>query len=278
MEIIVKDLCKTFYSQNGSIEALDGVNLTVRSGEFLAIIGPSGCGKSTMLEIIAGLTPPSAGHVLIDATQNTSPTSNMAIVFQQYALFPWRTILGNLQYVLEVQNIHRTEWHGRCEHYLNLFQLWEFREAYPSQLSGGMKQRVALARALIGEPHALLMDEPFSSLDAISRYHAQVIFAEILEHHPKTVIFVTHDVDEALLLADRIVVFSSRPGRVRQSIDIEYDPLMRNMWSPQMLNLRSQIWQLLEGGKSTRILKPYQRESAFMGPVVEDGNMGSHNE
>jgi NitT/TauT family transport system ATP-binding protein len=250
MDVEVTGLSKRFVTGQGVTEAVLALDLRVASGEFLAIVGPSGSGKTTLLEMIAGLTPPTSGTVLVGGRQVTGPGRDCAMVFQEYALFPWRTVLGNLHYVLEIRQVPRSEWNARCAGLLERLALWSFRDAYPAQLSGGMKQRVALARALVGEPHVLLMDEPFAAVDAITRRHLQDLLLQILERSPKTVILVTHSIEEALLLANRVAVFTGRPGKIREILEIPGPRRGREMGSPQMGALYDHVWALLAESSS----------------------------
>jgi NitT/TauT family transport system ATP-binding protein len=246
VKVVIQNVSKQFNTPQGILEALCKVNVTIRAGEFFALLGPSGSGKTTLLEIVAGLTHATEGQVLVDEKVVIGPSPQRSVVFQDYALFPWRTVEGNIRYALEVQKIPKTEWNDRCERYLDIVHLTDFRHAYPGQLSGGMKQRVALARALISDPHILLMDEPFAALDAITRRQLQLMLLQIIEQSPKTVLFVTHSIEEALLLADRIAVFSSRPGCIREIIEVPFAMNRRGLRSSRQIELEEHIWTLLE--------------------------------
>lgn len=204
--------------------ALAGINLQIKDGEFFAIIGPSGCGKSTFLEIVAGLIKPTSGSIYIDDKMITGPDHNRGIVFQGYALFPWRTVMGNVAYGLEEKGVLQPERDEICIKYISLVGLLGFEKHYPHELSGGMKQRVAIARALAYDPDILLMDEPFAALDAQTREILQVELLRIWNETRKTVLFVTHNIEEAVFLADRIAVMSGRPGVIKKIIDV---PLSR---------------------------------------------------
>jgi NitT/TauT family transport system ATP-binding protein len=245
MRIDIQAVSKSFETANGVTEALWQINLSVGCGEFVALLGPSGSGKSTLLEIVAGLIEATEGQVLVDGTRVTGPACDRAIVFQDYALFPWRTVVGNLRFVLEVQKVPRHDWDVRCRHYLEQVQLWPFRNSYPSELSGGMKQRVALVRALIGEPKILLMDEPFAALDAFTRHQLQRMLLRIVDEPERTVLFVTHSIDEAITLADRVAIITGRPGQLRAVVAVPGLPGARHLRSPQMLELQDWIWALL---------------------------------
>ncbi len=204
--------------------ALGGINLDIRDEEFFAIVGPSGCGKSTFLEIAAGLVKPTSGSIYIDDVPITGPDHNRGIVFQGYALFPWRTVLGNIAYGLEEKGVPEHERKKICMDYISLVGLSGFENHYPHELSGGMKQRVAIARALAYDPDILLMDEPFAALDAQTREILQVEVLRLWNETRKTVLFVTHNIEEAVFLSDKIAVMSGRPGVIKKIIDV---PLSR---------------------------------------------------
>lgn len=225
--------------------ALQEIDLAVREGEFVAIIGPSGCGKSTLLRMFADLAQPSAGKVAINRT--TDGPSN-AMVFQEYALFPWRTILDNVAFGLENRGIPRAERHRIAAHFLRRVGLGGFMNAYPHQLSGGMRQRAGIARAFATNPEVLLMDEPLGALDAQTRLLLQELLLEIWEQERKTVIYVTHSLEEAILLADRVVVFTARPGRIKAIFDVGLPrPRSLEQKSSATFNeLQSELWPLLK--------------------------------
>jgi NitT/TauT family transport system ATP-binding protein len=229
--IAIREVRKTFQLKPGQsviidgqtsdrIQVLSGIDLDIRKGEFITLIGPSGSGKSVLLDIIAGLTEPSSGFTAIDGQRVVRPHRETAYVFQQYALFPWRTALQNVEYALEVRGVGRAERRRTAQHFLGLLGLSDFEDRYPSQLSGGMQQRVAIARALSTDPEVLLMDEPFAALDAQTRDILQCELLRIWEQIKTTVVFVTHSIDEAIFLADRIVVMTARPARVKDIIEI----------------------------------------------------------
>jgi NitT/TauT family transport system ATP-binding protein len=199
--------------------ALDNISLEVRDREFLALLGPSGCGKSTLLYLIGGFMPLQLGSIAVNGRNVTAPGPDRGIVFQSFALFPWKTVEQNVLYGLEKRGLPREERKRRAQHYIDLVHLRGFEDSYPSQLSGGMKQRVAIARTLATEPDTLLMDEPFGALDAQTRTIMQDELKSIWRRSPVTVIFVTHDVREAVLLADRVAVMTARPGRIKAVVD-----------------------------------------------------------
>src|SRR5579871_1000088 len=229
------------------VRALDRVSLDVRPREFVALLGPSGCGKSTLLYLIGGFLPVSGGTIRVNGAQVAGPGPDRGIVFQHFALFPWKTVLGNVLYGLEKQGLPRAEREERARSFIDLVGLRGFEDSYPSQLSGGMKQRAAIARTLAIDPGILLMDEPFGALDAQTRGLMQSELLSIWRRSPKTVIFVTHDVQEAVFLAERIVVMSARPGRVKSVVDaagIDHsDPAVTK--SPRFVEKVDEVWGLV---------------------------------
>jgi NitT/TauT family transport system ATP-binding protein len=206
-----------------SVLALEDVSLEVREREFLALLGPSGCGKSTLLYLVGGFLPTETGKILVDGKPVAGPGPDRGIVFQNFALFPWKTVRKNVLYGLERQGLQREEREKRAQAFIDLVGLTGFEESYPSQLSGGMKQRTAIARTLAFDPRMLLMDEPFGALDAQTRSLMQSELLAIWEKTRKTVIFVTHDVQEAVYLAERVAVMSARPGRIKTIVDTRFD-------------------------------------------------------
>ena len=200
--------------------ALDDVTFNVTAGEFLTLVGPSGCGKSTLLDLLGGLTLPSSGRILLDGKPISGPARDRGVVFQQYALFPWRTALSNIEFGLEVAGVGRRERLEQAAHYLELVGLSAFAKRYPHELSGGMKQRVAIARSLAYGPEVLLMDEPFAALDAQTRESLQTELLRIWRQTRKTIVFITHGIDEAIVLGQRVAIMSTRPGRIKHIVDI----------------------------------------------------------
>jgi NitT/TauT family transport system ATP-binding protein len=211
---------QTFQGRSGAVEALRNINLTVHEGEFVAIIGRSGCGKSTLLRLIAGLLKPSGGEVAVAGTQVTKPRRDIAMMFQRPALLPWRSVLDNVMLPVEMFGWRRAEHRARAEHLLDMVGLADFHKRQPHELSGGMQQRVALCRALIQQPKVMLMDEPFSALDALTREELSTELQRIHMEQGATTVFVTHSIDEAVLLADRVLVLSPRPGRLRRIVEV----------------------------------------------------------
>jgi NitT/TauT family transport system ATP-binding protein len=226
----------------GTFQALAGVNLDVAAEEFVSLLGPSGCGKSTLLEIIAGLQAPSAGRVEMDGQPITRPGPDRAVVFQHFALFPWRTVTANVEFPMEMAGVPSVDRRRRAADYLAMVGLAAFGDRHIWQLSGGMQQRVALARAMACEPQVLLMDEPFSGADAITRELLQDQLIRLQRETRKTVLFVTHSVDEAIRMSDRIVVMGTRPGRIVEVFAL--DDATREQ-ADRMAELRSTIWNIL---------------------------------
>jgi NitT/TauT family transport system ATP-binding protein len=256
--IVVSDISKTFQLKPGQfvtvdgeatdrVTVLDGVDLSIRKGEFITLVGPSGSGKSVLLDIIGGLTQATGGNVQLDGRRITRPDPKTGYVFQQYALFPWRTALANIEYALEVRGVAKAERAATARHLLALFGLAGFEDRFPNQLSGGMQQRVAIARALASNPEVLLMDEPFAALDQQTRELLQGELLRIWGKINTTVIFVTHSIDEAIFLADRVVVMTARPGAVKEIIDIDLPrPRDGDIRASAEFNLyRARVWDVL---------------------------------
>ena len=223
-QIVVDQISHLYRPPRGrEVLALDAVSLEVRQSEFIALLGPSGCGKSTLLYLIGGFLPVEKGEIRVDGKPVGGPGPDRGIVFQHFALFPWKTVRGNVLYGLERQGMAKAEREKRAMEYIELVGLHGFEDSYPSQLSGGMKQRAAIARTLAFDPKILLMDEPFGALDAQTRGLMQMELLRIWQRTPKTVIFVTHDVQEAVLLSDRVAVMTARPGRIKTIVDTKFD-------------------------------------------------------
>lgn len=214
-------ICKS-YPLNGSVhQVLEGIRFTVRQGELTCVTGRSGCGKTTLLKILAGLTSPSSGTVLLEGSPVSGPGPERCVVFQEYALFPWLTVEENIAFGLKIRRVEKSTAKKAVDRYLALMGLSQFKDYLPREISGGMKQRVALARVLILNPKILLMDEPFGALDAQTREDMQGLLLELWEELHHTILFVTHDVNEALLLADRILIMGINPGRVSKEISVD---------------------------------------------------------
>jgi NitT/TauT family transport system ATP-binding protein len=217
----IRDLNQSFLRDDGSqLVVLEHLNLSVQDKEFVCLLGSSGCGKTTLLRMIAGLDTAESGSIILDGEEMKGPSPKVGMVFQEYSLFPWRTVIDNIAFGLEMKGVEKEERYRVAGKYLDLVNLSQFRDSYPSELSGGMRQRVAVARALALDPVLLLMDEPFGALDAQTRNMLQQELLTIWEKTKKTVIFITHSVDEAVFLADRIIVMTPRPGRICRIFEI----------------------------------------------------------
>ncbi len=244
----VRDLTRTFATrQGGETVALRSLNFCAHRREFMCLIGPSGCGKSTLIRLLAGLDEPTSGQVLLDGQPVSGPCPDRGMVFQGYTLFPWRTVLGNVMFGLEMGGMESGRAKSEALQWLDLVNLTKFKDAYPAQLSGGMKQRVAIARALATNPRILLMDEPFGALDAQTRAQMQSYLLQIWRNVDVTIVFITHDLDEAIYLADRILVLKAHPGEVQELIEV---PVPRprgpaQFATPEFLATRRRIDELI---------------------------------
>lgn len=235
---------KVYNTRNGDVIALNGVDFEIKENEFICVVGPSGCGKSTLLNIIAGLEAPTEGAVYIDNKRIEGTGVERGVVFQQYALFPWLTVLKNVMFGPKLQGKSKEEAEQIAMKYIKMVQLEDFINHYPKELSGGMKQRVAIARAYAVNPEVLLMDEPFGALDAQTRTQLQTELLETWEKERKTCFFITHDVEEAIILAQKVIIMSARPGRIKDvvEIDIPYPRDQETKMSPRFLELKNHIW------------------------------------
>ncbi|HST86643.1 MAG TPA: ABC transporter ATP-binding protein [Kineosporiaceae bacterium] len=259
--------------------ALDGFSLDVRPGELLSLVGPSGCGKSTLLDLLGGLTLPTSGSIVIDGVPVTGPGLDRGIVFQQYALLPWRTAQANVELGLEAKGIPRRQRKAKAREFLGLVGLDGFEGRYPHELSGGMKQRVAIARSLAFDPDVLLMDEPFAALDAQTRESLQEELLRIWATTGKTIIFITHGIEEAVFLGQRVAVMTSRPGRIKQVVDIQLGDRLAAKdirTAGEFTTHRHQVWSLLRDevrkaellerpGRVSDLLDPDQKEVVGVG-------------
>jgi NitT/TauT family transport system ATP-binding protein len=243
--LIIENLVKKFPKENTELTAIENFNLVVKDEEFVCILGPSGCGKTTILRIIAGLETKTSGSVRLDDREITGPGQDRGMVFQEFALFPWRTVQKNVEFGLEIKKVPKEERTRIANDFITLVGLKGFENSYPYQLSGGMKQRVGIARALANNPDVLLMDEPFGALDAQTRNLMQKELLRIRLQTKKTVVFITHSVDEACFLADRIVVMTGRPGSVKEIFTIDA-PQPRDRASVEFASLRKKILAELE--------------------------------
>ena len=243
-QIRIENLGKTYYTDDSETVAIRDFNLNVRKGELITIVGPSGCGKTTLLRMIAGLLEPTTGKIQIDGKECKGTGSDRGMVFQDYALFPWRSVRKNIEFGLEVANVPKDERKVKSDELLRMVGLENFADARIHELSGGMKQRVAIARALATSPDVLLMDEPFGALDAQTRNLMQEALIDILDQTDQTVIFITHSVDEAVYLSDRIVVLTKRPATIKSIFDIPWSH-PRDRASQEFTTLRKQILEEL---------------------------------
>ncbi len=243
----VSELNKVFSARQGEVTALKDVNFSVRESEFAVIVGPSGCGKSTLINIVGGLEEKTSGSVMISGHEISGPGADRGMVFQSYSLFPWLTVQKNVEFGLKMKGVPAKERSETALSYIDMVGLNAFKDALPDQLSGGMKQRVAIARTLANDPEILLMDEPFGALDAQTRMLMQESLADITGRTGSTVLFITHDIDEAILLGDRVLVMSRRPGTIKADIDIKLD-CKRNheaLTDEGFIKIKKQIMTLL---------------------------------
>jgi NitT/TauT family transport system ATP-binding protein len=256
--IQARDITLVFKSKDREpITALRGFNLEVGKGEFVSIVGPSGCGKSTFLNLLLGLIKPDSGEMTLAGSPISGPGQERAMVFQEFGLLPWRTVRANVELGLELKGIASPERAQRATELITLVGLKDFEHHYPHELSGGMKQRVGLARALATEPEVLLMDEPFAALDAQTRDLMQTELLQIWERTKKTVLFVTHSIEEAAYLSDRVIIMTARPGRAKETLEIRLprprDYEMR--LTPQFNDIKSRIWDVLKEELTSRALQ-----------------------
>jgi len=241
----VRDLHQSFPRDDGStLTVLDQVSFDVKDKEFVCILGASGCGKTTLLRLIAGLDTARSGSIILDGEEITGTSPKVGFVFQEYSLFPWRTVIDNIAFGLEMRGVSREDRYMVAEWYLDLINLMQFKDSYPSELSGGMRQRVAVARALTLDPSLLLMDEPFGALDAQTRNMLQKELLQIWGKTKKTIMFITHSVDEAVYLADRIIVMTPRPGRICRDIRVPL-PRPRDRTSVEFAQVRRDVLDLI---------------------------------
>ncbi len=241
----IDGLRKVFKTDDDEVVAIDDFSINVKKGELVSLLGPSGCGKTTILRLIAGLIEPSGGKMRVAGNLVSGPGSDRGMVFQEFALFPWRSVRKNIEFGLELSGVPKAERKSRANEYLEMVGLERFADSRIHELSGGMKQRVGIARALANDPEVLLMDEPFGALDAQTRNIMQKELLKIIEKTDKTILFVTHSVDEAVFLSDRIVLLTKRPGRIKEIIDVPW-PRPRDRASPDVTAMRKQILDELE--------------------------------
>ena len=245
--LVIKNLTKKYSEKNVEVEAIKSLSLKVKNGTFVVFIGPSGCGKTTLLKIIAGLLKPSSGEININGKKVSHADKDKGMMFQNFALFPWLTVEGNIKFGLNLNKKNKKDVERIVNKYLQTIGLENFRDTYPKSLSGGMQQRVAIARMLVNNPKVLLMDEPFGSLDIQTRLKMQKFLTNLLESNRKTVIFVTHDVEEAIFLGNTIYVFSQRPSKIKTVFDIpfSYPRLEKIKYSKKFIKLKKEIFQEL---------------------------------
>lgn len=233
--------------QYGPLLVLESTSFSIHPGEFVCLLGPSGCGKSTILNLIAGFLKPTEGRVLVDSQSVEQPGADRGFVFQQYSLLPWKTTFQNVEFGLKIRGVSRVERTELVNDYLNRVGLYKHRHSYPHQLSGGMQQRASIVRALVNSPSVLLMDEPFAALDAQTRHMMQELLLNIWSDLQSTVVFVTHDIEEAVFLSDRILVMGVRPGRIKETVEVNLDRPRHVdiMLSPEFMHLNQQIFELI---------------------------------
>ena len=243
-EIEIQGVTKSYETREGSFLALEEVNLDVEKNEFICVVGPSGCGKTTLMNIIAGLNPPSTGTVKVRGELVTGPGKGKGVVFQQYALYPWLTVEKNVEFGLRMKGVENEKRRENAQKYIKIVGLEKFAKSYPKELSGGMKQRVAIARAYTTGPEVLLMDEPFGALDAQTRAQLQENLLNTWQQEKKTCFFITHDVEEAVLLSTKVIIMSAGPGRIREIVDVHlpYPRDQETKLTPEFNELKNQIW------------------------------------
>lgn len=260
-EVRFEDVTRRFDTKSGYYESLQPITLRIPEGDFVAIVGPSGCGKTTLLRMAAGLDFPTTGGVIVGNKEVSGPGSDRAVVFQQFALLPWKTVNENIGFGLKCRGVSTAQSAELVAHYVALMRLSGHEQSYPHQLSGGMQQRVAIARSLILDPQLLLMDEPFGALDAQTRIEMQEELIRVTAARRRTVLFITHSVEEAVYLADRVVVMAGRPGRIQETIEIrtvrkeegwDDKPVEDVMELDSFVHLRTQVWRMLRDSGSTQ--------------------------
>jgi NitT/TauT family transport system ATP-binding protein len=247
LSIELVDISKTYFnvSNKEEIKAVNNISFNVEDGDFVSIIGPSGCGKTTLLRIISGLEQPSTGKIFLRGKEIERPYGQVGLIFQEYALFPWRTVIDNIDFGLEIKKVPKKKRKEMARFYLNKFNLDGFENEYPKELSGGMKQRVAIARTLINDPELLLMDEPFGSLDSQTRNSMQEFLLKVWQETKKTILFVSHNIDETVFLSQKVFGLSARPGRIKLLLEIDL-PYPRERTSQEFNLYRKKILDYLE--------------------------------
>jgi len=252
-KIYVNKLSKVYHSKKGDTVAIKDASIEILDNEFVSIVGPSGCGKSTLLRILAGLDNLSGGVALVDDKSVENPGADRGMVFQSYTLFPWLTVEGNIRFGLKIKKVPKKQADEIVDRYLDIIKLKEFRRSYPKELSGGMKQRVAIARALANSPQVLLMDEPFGALDSQTKSEMQLLMRQIWQEEKPTIVFITHDIEEAVFLSNRVYVMSSGPSVIKADIPIylSYKHTLDMKDTPEFLQYRKNITALLHNGENT---------------------------
>lgn len=245
MSIEVKNINKSFKTKKSNLEVLKDINLNIDDGKFVCLLGPSGCGKTTLLRLIAGLDKPTSGEIIADGEVVKDPSGDRAVIFQQYSLFPWLSVIDNVMFGLNLNNKSKEENLKSAETYLERVGLIEFKDAYPHELSGGMKQRVAIIRSLLNHAPILLMDEPFSALDMQNRHKLQEQLIGVWKRFENTIVFVTHDVDEAVYLADDIVIMGKNPGSIKEVFHVDMER-PRKRETPEFLEIQEEIISKLD--------------------------------
>ncbi len=250
--ISLRHVRKVFPLKNEEFVALGDVSLEIRDNEFVTVVGPSGCGKTTLMNILAGLETPTSGQALVDGAPVRGPGPDRGVIFQQYALFPWLTVRKNVEFGLREKGVPSAERKRIADHFIELVGLERFADALPKTLSGGMKQRVAIARAYAVNPSILLMDEPFGAVDALTRVRLQEQLLDTWDQEKRTVLFITHDVDEAVFLANRVIVMAARPGRIAEIVDVAlpYPRTEEVRLSPEFAALRNRVWSAVHHQES----------------------------
>ncbi len=246
-KILAEHIDKVYTSGKKSTKAIEDASIDIQDNDFVCVVGPSGCGKSTLLRMLAGLDFPTAGSIIVNDRKVTGPGPDRGMVFQTYTLFPWMTVEDNIKFGLKLKKMPKEEQQEIADRYLDIIRLKKFAKAYPKELSGGMKQRVAIARSLANQPEVLLMDEPFGALDPHTKANMQLLMREIWETEHPTVVFITHDIDEAVFLANKIYVMSARPGRIIKEVNV-YLPHKRRLElkdTPEFIRIRKSINDLL---------------------------------
>ena len=244
-KISVRNVSKTYTLGGKDFFALGDVSLDIGDNEFVTVVGPSGCGKSTLMNILAGLDEPTGGDATVDGRTVTGPGPDRVVIFQQYALFPWLTVRQNVEFGLHTARVPKKQARARAQHFIDMVGLKEFADSLPKTLSGGMKQRCAIARAYAVDPSILLMDEPFGAVDALTRVKLQEQLLETWSQERRTVMFITHDVDEAVFLANRVIVMAARPGRIFDTVEVDlpYPRTEEVRLSPEFVALRNRVWR-----------------------------------